>query len=135
MSDKFRFSYSAPTANERREIEDIKRQFDLVAQDSVTTGETKTANMAQLRKIYRRVTTPPRVVAYVIGVVGLLTFGGGMSLALEQENYLWGCIIGVVGIVVMSVNHLIFKWILKRNKNKYGQEIVNLCKELLNSEQ
>lgn len=41
-----------------------------------------------------------------------------------------GVIIGVVGIILISINYPIYKKILNNSKNKYAYEIITLAKEI-----
>lgn len=122
--NKFVYNYSAPTEGERREIEHIKRQYG---------GEqVKTDNLTRLRELDRRVKQPPLIVSIVLGVVGLLIFGTGLTMALEWSLILWGAVVMIVGIIPMAVAYPLRKAMVKRNKKKYGDEIIKLSNELLN---
>ena len=122
--NKFVYNYSAPTEDERREIEDIKKQYD---------GEqVKKDNLTRLRELDRRVKQPPFLISVVLGVVGVLIFGTGLTMVLEWMLYIWGSLVMVVGIVPMAVAYPVRKAMVKNNKKKYGDEIVKLSNELLN---
>lgn len=125
MNDnKFTFNYSAPTREERREIEDIKKQYSGEA-------EVKT-KIAQLRELDARVKTPPLILAICLGVAGVLIFGTGLTLALEWNKIVWGAVVMAVGCVPVACAHPLRLLLLKRNKKKYGGQIVKLSEELLN---
>ena len=126
MSDKFEFTYTAPTEAERREIESIKRQY------SAPPAKTK---LQELRELNKRVTRPPFTVSLIIGIIGTLIMGVGMTMGLEWNMLLWGSVVGVVGIAIAASAYFIYKAILKHNKQKYGQRIINLSNELLNEEE
>ena len=124
--NKFVYNYSAPTEVERREIEDIKKQYG---------GEqVKTDNLTRLRELDKRVKQPPLIVSIVLGIVGVLIFGTGLTMALEWSLILWGAVVMVVGVVPMAVAYPVRKAMVKSNKKKYGDEIVKLSNELLNEE-
>lgn len=125
MSDnKFVYNYSAPTEDERREIEDIKKQYD--------GGQVKKDNLTRLRELDKRVKRPPLIVSILLGVVGVLIFGTGLTMALEWSLIIWGSVVMAVGIVPMAIAHPVRKAMVKSNKKKYGEEIIKLSNELLN---
>ena len=122
--NKFVYNYSAPTEEERLEIEDIQKQF-------VPTA-TKEDKLTRLRRLNKQVNNPPKIFAYCFGVFATLVFGLGMTMVLQWSLYIWGTIVGVVGASLMGVTYPIYKAILNRNKKRYGQEIIELSNELLN---
>ncbi|MDE6000900.1 MAG: hypothetical protein K2N33_04205 [Clostridia bacterium] len=120
----FVYNYAAPTESERKEIEDIRKNYIAVAQ--------KEEKIDKLKKLDRRVNRPAAAAGYIIGVAGLLLFGFGMALSLEWHSMVWGCIASLCGVAVMVLAYFIYKLILSRNKEKYGKEILKLTEELLN---
>lgn len=122
--NKFVYNYSAPTEDERREIEDIRKQYD---------GEqVKKDNLTRLRELDKRVKKPPLIISIVMGVVGVLIFGTGLTMALEWSLIIWGSVVMAVGIVPMAAAYPLRKAMVKSNKKKYGDEIIKLSNELLN---
>jgi uncharacterized membrane protein YuzA (DUF378 family) len=41
-----------------------------------------------------------------------------------------GIVVGLVGILGISINYPIYKKILQKGKNKYGNDIIRLAKEI-----
>lgn len=126
-NDKFDYTYSAPTENERREIEDIRKLYN--APPKVES------DLESLRKLNKKVTNPPKAVAAVMCVVGVLIFGLGMALALEWGLYLWGVLVSLAGAGVLGATYPVYRAILKRNKQRYGRQIIELSDKLLNKEE
>lgn len=122
----FEFKYVAPTIEERKEIESIKRTY--IAQ---STGSNK---LGELRKLDNKVKNTPTLVSLIVGIVGILIFGLGMSMVLEWKLLLWGIVVSIIGIVPMSLAYPINKFVFKRLKNKYSAKIIKLSEELLNDE-
>lgn len=122
-NDKFEFTYSAPTERERREIESIKKQY-------VTTE--KEGKLENLRNLNQRVNRPPKIVGAVFGIAGILIFGLGLTMALEWSLFVWGAIVGVAGAAITAATYPIYQMILKKNKQKYGRQIIDLSNDLLN---
>ena len=67
----FQYTYSAPTQEERMEINSIRQQYD---------NERMESKLDRLRKLDARVKTPAMAWALSLGIVGFLIFGGGMAL-------------------------------------------------------
>lgn len=126
-SDKFDYTYSAPTENERREIEDIRKLYDAPPKAE--------SDLENLRKLNKKVTNPPKIVAAVMCVFGVLIFGLGMTCVLEWTLYLWGVLISFAGAGVLGATYPVYRAILKRNKEKYGRQIIELSDKLLNKEE
>jgi hypothetical protein len=93
--------------------------------------ETK---LDKLKAMDRRVKRPAQVVAYIFGSIGALVLGGGMCLAMPEviEGYMpLGIGIGLVGILMVSVNYPVFKAHLASRKRKAAAEILKLSGEIL----
>ena len=71
MSNQFNFKYTAPTEEERKEIDSIRRQY--VPQERT---ETK---MERLRRLDTLVKSTASVWGLCLGVVGCLIFGLGLT--------------------------------------------------------
>ena len=122
--NRFEYTYSAPTENERREIESIKKQY-------VPTQE-KEDKLEKLRKLNKRVIQPPMIIGSATGVIGTLVFGLGMAMVLEWGIIVWGVMVGIIGAAFMAVAYSVYCLILRQKKKKYGKQIVELSNELLN---
>ncbi|MDE7265511.1 MAG: hypothetical protein K2N52_04485, partial [Clostridia bacterium] len=68
---KFDYTYSAPTEEERKEIEALRREY--------SPSENKGA-LEQLRALDKKVRLPADIAAVVLGIAGLLLLGVGMCL-------------------------------------------------------
>lgn len=124
--NKFEYTYSAPTESERREIESIKKQY--------VASPVQEDKMETLRRLNKRVTRPPLIVSIIVGVIGTLVMGLGMTMVLEWGITVWGVIVGVAGVAIAAAAYPIYKAILGRNKRRLGQQIIDLSNELLNKE-
>ena len=124
MSDKFNFKYTAPTEEERKEIDSIRRQYAPKEQE-----ETK---LERVRRLDALVKSVPTIWALVLGVLGTLIFGLGLTMILEWNILLWGIVLMVLGSVPIAVSYPVYKKVLKKYKNRYGEEILRLSEELLN---
>lgn len=122
----FEYTYSAPTEQERKEIESIRRQYQA---QPVSDREEK---LNRLRKLDSFVKNSATTVALTLGLVGLLIFGLGMTMVLEWELYIWGVVVGAVGLTPIMIAYPVYNLMLNKNKEKYGEQIIMLTEELLN---
>ena len=124
MNNQFNFKYIAPTEEERKEIDSIRRQY--LPQEHV---ESK---MERLRRLDALVKNTAIIWSLVLGVFGILIFGLGLTMILEWSIWLWGIVLMVIGSIPMAIAYPVYKSVLKKYKNRYGEEILRLSEELLN---
>lgn len=125
-NNKFEFNYSAPTEKERKEIERIRRQYE---SKTLTDRELK---MARLRKLDSKVRNLSMILPLTFGIVGTLIFGLGLTLILEWSQWILGIIFALIGVIPILIAYPSYKFIIKRAKKLYGEEILKLTEELLN---
>ena len=100
-----------------------------------------TSKVVALRKLDRRAKLPANIFAYTFGILFALVFGTGMCLAMgvigdgSTAHLVLGIVVGVIGMIGVGVNYPIYKKLLERGKRKYAFEIVELAKEISESEQ
>ena len=124
MSNQFNFKYTAPSTEERKEIDSIRRQYSPQEQ-----GETKLERLRRLDSLVKNTAT---VWGLVLGVVGTLIFGLGLTMILEWNIWFWGIASRVIGSLPIALAYPVYKSVLKKYKNRYGEEILRLSEELLN---
>jgi hypothetical protein len=124
MNDKFSYKYIAPTEEERKEIDSIRRQYALQEKE-----ETK---LERLRRLDALVKNTAIIWSLVLGVLGTLIFGLGLTMILEWQILPWGIVLMVVGSVPIAIAYPVYKTVLKKYKNRYGEEILRISEELLN---
>ena len=93
----------------------------------------QTSKVKALKKLDAKVKNPPVIIGLVLGIIGTLIFGLGLTTVLEWDNLILGIIISAVGVLPMLVAYPAYKITLKKGKKKYGKEIVKLSEEILNS--
>lgn len=118
--NKFEYTYSA---KRQEEIEKIKSKY-------VEKEEDK---MEQLRRLDQSVEVPGTMAAIVIGVIGALIMGTGMSMCMVWTDTLFvpGIILGVIGMVILSVAYPVYKVLTKKQREKIAPQILALSEELL----
>lgn len=108
--------------------------------ESIRTSymEKESTKLDELKKLDRKAKLPVKIFAYVLGSVSALVLGTGMSLVMkvigESLTYAMplGICIGIVGIVLASINYPLYKDILSKRKKKYAKRIFEMTDELLN---
>ena len=100
-------------------------------------SEKKDSKVVALKKLDRKAKTPALVFGYTFGSVMSLVLGVGMCLAMNVIGsgilmFILGIVIGVVGIIGMTINPVIYNKILEKGKKKYAYEIIELAKEIAN---
>ncbi len=89
-----------------------------------------------LKKLDRQAKKGAQIFAYIFGSVFSLVLGTGMCFAMGEigdgsiTSMIIGIIIGLVGILGVSINYLIYKKLLQKGKEKYGSDIIRLAKEI-----
>lgn len=121
---KFKYSYNAPTKEERREIEDIRRRYG---------GDKNRNSIERLRKLDAAVKKPPMILGLTLGIVGVLVFGTGLTMVLEWSLLTWGIVVMLVGCVMMAAAYHAYNLLYAFKKKKHADEILNLADELLDN--
>ena len=120
----FKYTYSAPTEEERLEIESIKRQYE--------PKEKTETKLDKLRNLDKKVKIFPLILSLTFGIVGTLVFGLGLTLVLEWNRIILGIIVATLGLIPISIAYPTYSIIYRKNKEKYADDIIKLSDELLN---
>lgn len=126
----FSYSYSA------REQEEIKRIRKKYAEDSARTDES---SIERLRRLDASVTKKGTTVSLIVGTLGSILMGSGMSLVMTDLGALLpgllslfiGIAVGVVGIVGIALAYPIYKAITKKERERIAPEVLRISEELL----
>ncbi len=118
----FEYTYSA---EQQAEIDKIRSKYLPKEDDKLT----------QLRKLDATVTRKGTVVGIIVGVIGLLAFGSGMSLILVVgvDMLFPSVIIGGIGIVAMIVAYPLFKKITEKERARVAPQILALSEEIMHN--
>lgn len=124
----FKFTYSA---KEHDEIKKIRQKYTVQDEDGMT----------RLRKLDAQATSKATTVSLILGIVGALIMGTGMSLIMTDlasilgmaymESLVVGIIVGVIGMILVALAYPIYKKVLGREREKIAPEILRLSEELL----
>lgn len=102
-------------------------------------AEKEHTQLDALKKLDAKVKRPAKVLAYLLGVVGAIVLGCGMSLVMTDigatlgitNTMAPGIVVGIVGLVLVVVNYPIFQGFLSSRRKKYADEIMALSDKLL----
>ncbi len=95
-------------------------------------------NFDKLKELDKKAKRPAQIFAYVFGSISSLVLGTGMCLAMKVIGASLsfamplGIGVGLLGILLVSINYPMYKKILKSRKNKYAPKIFELSDSLLN---
>lgn len=124
MDNKFKYTYSAPSKEEREEIEDIRKGY--------LPKEEREEKLETLKKLDKLVKNIPVIYSLSDGIIGVLVFGLGLTMVLEWNMPVWGVIVSLLGVFIMSFAYLIYNLMKNKMMSKYKDEILSLSEELLN---
>ncbi|MGN0420646.1 MAG: dihydropteridine reductase [Acetatifactor sp.] len=96
----------------------------------------ETSKVKALKRLDKKAKNPANIFAYTFGIAMSLVLGVGMCLSMQvlgdgsTVSFVLGIIIGLVGIVGVSVNYPIYKKLLENGKKKYAFDIIELAKQI-----
>ena len=127
-SEEFKLTYSA---KEQEELRKIRQKYVPKEVD----------RMEQLRKLDAGVTRKAVVISLVAGIIGALVLGFGMSLIMTDVGetlglygkiqVVLGVVIGMIGVVLVSVAYPIYNRIARKERERIAPEIIRLIDELM----
>lgn len=95
-----------------------------------------TSKVVALRKLDARAKLPATIFTYSLGIAAALVAGVGMCLSMKvigdgsSAIMALGIFIGIVGLFGMGINYPLYQKFLKKGKQKYAFEIMQLAKEI-----
>lgn len=118
----FTYTYSAMT---QEEVKRIREKY--------LTPTPEEEKLERLRHLDRDVTKPGTMIAIIVGVIGALTMGIGMSCTMVWADKLFfpGIIIGLIGIAIIGSAYPLYVYITKKQRRKIAPEIIRLTDELM----
>lgn len=130
MENKETFNYTY-SAKQQEEVKNIRKKYAMLEEDK----------MEQLRRLDNSVTQKATMVSIIVGVIGALILGFGMSLTMTNLNEILGfaksfgiiigSIIGVFGIVLVCCAYPLYNRTLQQEREKIAPEIIRLTDELM----
>ena len=116
----FTYTYSA---REQEEVRRIREKYSPRPEDK----------LEQLRRLDESVTRKATVAALVLGIVGTLILGLGMSCTLVWTETLFvpGIVIGVIGIAALCAAYPVYQHLVKKERERIAPENLRLTDELM----
>ena len=133
MKDKntesgFSYTYSA---TEQEEIRKIREKYQPKKED----------DMGRLRKLDAKVTQKATISSLVIGIIGALIMGTGMSLVMTDLGLILGLqgdisitigvTVGILGMILAGAAYPTYCKVLKKEREKAAPEILRISESLI----
>lgn len=128
IETSFKYTYSA---REQEEIKRIRKKY----QSPEVNGIDK------LRKLDSKVTQKATSMSLIVGILGALIMGFGMSLIMtnlstilgmpEMLSMAVGILTGLLGIMLTAMAYPTYKKVVKKEREKAAPEILKLTEELM----
>ena len=124
--ETFSYTYSA---QQQEEIKNIRKKYLPPEEDK----------MERLRRLHHSATQKAQAWALVLGVVGALILGAGMSLVMTDigemiglsNAFIPGVVIGIIGIIPVALAYPTYNRILCKERQRIAPEILRLTDELM----
>ena len=122
MENKETFSYTY-SAKQQEEIKKIREKY----------APKEADKMEQLRRLDESVTRKGKAISLIVGIIGALVMGFGMSCCMVWTDALFvlGIIVGTVGIALVCAAYPIYNFVVKKERAKIAPEIIRLTDELM----
>ncbi|MDY2888075.1 MAG: dihydropteridine reductase [Candidatus Caccosoma sp.] len=111
---------------------------DKIYAETIANEYTKkdTSKVVALRKLDKKAKMPANIFAYSFGSIMTLVIGVGMCMSMKvigssTISFILGIILGIIGIIGVSINYPIYKKILENSKAKYANDIITLAKKII----
>lgn len=119
-NNSFEYTYSGL---ETEEIRKIREKY-------LPKSEAK---LEQLRRLDKSVARKGTVWSVILGILGTLIMGGGMSMCLVWTDGLLlpGIAVGVAGMAMLSLAYPLYRAITEKERRRIAPEILRLSDELL----
>lgn len=120
QNNSFEYTYSAP---QQEELKRIREKY-------LPKEESK---MDQLRRLDRSATQKGTIVSLIVGILGTLIMGGGMSCCMVFSDTLIvpGIILGIIGMGIAALAYPLYARITRKERERLAPEILRLTDELM----
>lgn len=117
-----------------------KNEQDFLVQKIRTEyTEKEHTKLDELKELDSKVKRPANVFAYIVGSLGAIIMGSGMSLVMTDigemigisNGMISGISTGIVGMFIVIANYPIYKKILGSRRKKYADKIIEISDKLM----
>lgn len=118
MEEKFSYNYSA---DRNEELRKIREKYEI-------KNDEEQDKLKLIRAMDKKIEMPGKIFGTLFGLFFTFVFGGGLGLCIKTEgmSFVFGLLLGILGFLGMSFAPIITKIVFKKQKEKYGKEILNL---------
>ena len=118
----FQYTYSS---KEQEELKKIRSKY-------LPKEENK---MELLRRLDAQVTEKATMYSIIVGVIGTLILGTGMSFCMVWTDSVFvfalGIIVGIIGMVSLAMAYPVYNRTIKKERERIAPEILRLTEELM----
>ena len=101
--------------------------------------QKENTKLDELQKLDKKVKKPALVLSIVLGTIGALVMGAGMSLVMTDIGGMLGLaattvpgiVTGIVGMLIALINYPLYKKVLASRRRKYAKQIIALSDNIL----
>lgn len=113
------------TARQQQEIREIREKYQ--------QKPNEISQMDKLRRLDESVTKKGALISLIVGVLGCLVLGTGMSCVMVWGGHLFliGVLIGIIGLIGVICAYPLYTHITKKERERLAPEILKLADELL----
>ena len=130
MENKESFNYTY-SAKEQEEIKAIRKKY--------VAPEKTEDKMGQLRRLDAGVYSKATTFSLIVGIIGALIMGTGMSLVMTEIGASLGTVLamvvgiglGIMGMILVCLAYPLYNRTLKKEREKIAPEILRLTDELM----
>lgn len=96
----------------------------------------ETSKVIALKKLDRKAKMGSDIFAYTFGTFSTLILGIGICFSLNvfgsnsTASLVLGIILGILGIIGVSINYLLYKMIHRKGMEKYANDIIMLANDI-----
>lgn len=119
-NEVFEYTYSAAM---QEEVKKIREKYI-----SAPKEEDK---LETLRRLDASVTKKGTILSLIFGILGTLIFGTGMCCCLVWNLFFVGVIVGLIGLVGVSLAYPAYSYVTKKEREKIAPQILRLTEELM----
>lgn len=122
MNEKKTYSYSYSAA-ENKEIKKIREKY--------TSPDEREARLEQLRRLDASVHNKAAILSLIVGIIGALILGFGMSCVLVYDWFAVGIAVGIIGLIITILAYPIYKIKAEKLRKEIAPAILKLTDELM----
>ncbi|MCM1334609.1 MAG: hypothetical protein NC084_10005 [Bacteroides sp.] len=118
--EKFTYHYSA---EEQAELRRLREKY----------APREESKLDRLRRLDASVTKPGRIAAILVGALGTLLLGVGMSCTMvgAESLFIPGVAVGTLGIAGIAAAYPLYSAVTKKRRDMLAPEILRLTDELM----